>query len=125
MVSGAPAVFANHPIDDPITVDGFVKDPLTGVVEPAYTIDGITYTQDQATGEFAGLLDTAEDATTLYFAFEQSVFINYNTYGPLSDTGGSIGWSKDHKLKDLIQSEHIQFILTNDAGDPVYDFFID
>ena len=38
------------------TVDGFLRDPVTGVVEAAYVPSGITYTLDSATGIFAGIL---------------------------------------------------------------------
>ena len=103
------------------SVEGFAQDPITGVVEAPYVVNGITYTQDQATGDFAGLLYTAEDSGTLYFAFAQSVFINDNTYG-----ANSIGWGKrGHRLKDLLNSEHIKVQLFNNDGTLIYDFFID
>ena len=82
MAVSAQSVSAAHPPDPgAITIDGFVRDPVTGVVEAAYVVQGITYTQDQTAGFFAGLLYTAEHDDTLYFAFDQSVFINDNTYG--------------------------------------------
>ena len=102
-------------------VDGFVRHPVTGVVESPYVLQGITYTQDQATGEFAGILYQAQDATTLYFAFEQSVHINDNSYG-----ANAIGWPpKGHKLKDLTNSEHAKIQLYDCAGNLVLDFFLD
>ena len=104
------------------TVDGFVRDPVTGVVEAPYVLQGITYTQDSLSGVFAGILYQAEDATTLYFAFEQSVHINDNSYG-----ANSIGWpaGKSHKLKDLTQSEHAKIQLFDCAGNLVLDFYLD
>jgi hypothetical protein len=62
---------------------------VTGVVEAAYVIDGITYTQDQPTGEFAGLLYSAHDDDNLYFVFAQSPFINDNSYGRPASVGMS------------------------------------
>ena len=106
-----------------VTVDGFVADPVTGVVEGSYVAQGVTYTQDQATGEFAGLLYTAEDATSYYFAFAQSVHVNDNTYG-----SNGIGWESrknGHTLKDLLQSDHMKAVLTDGNGGVVYDFTLD
>ena len=57
---------AAHPDPVAIDVDGRAQDPVTGVVEAPYVLSGITYTQDQATGEFAGLLYTAHDDDNLY-----------------------------------------------------------
>lgn len=104
------------------TVDGFLRDPVTGVVEPAYVIDGITYTQDQISGDFAGFLYTAEDSGNFYFGFEQSVFINDNTYAQ-----NAIGWpgKRGHRLKDLLNSEHIKVKLFDCNGNLVLEFFLD
>ncbi|MGM0577988.1 MAG: DUF7507 domain-containing protein, partial [Myxococcota bacterium] len=101
-------------------VDGFVRDPVTGVVEPAYVVQGVTYTQDQVSGDFAGLLYETEDDSRVYFGFEQSVGVNDNTYGQ-----NSIGWSKQHKLHDLTQSEHIKVLLYDCAGNLALDFYLD
>ena len=104
-------------------MDGFVQDPVTGVVESPYVVNGITYTQDQVTGNFAGLLFTAEDSTNLYFAFVQSVLINDNTYGD-----NAIGWGfrrKGHSLKDLLNSEHIEVRIFDGGATPALDFFLD
>ena len=104
---------ADHGAPHPV-VDGFVQDPVTGVVEEAYVVQGITYTQDQLTGDFTGLLYTAEDATNFYFGFAQSVFINDNTYsdGNKNDPNNpEIGWDsigRSHRIQDLLQSEHIE-----------------
>ena len=106
-----------------VTVDGFVQDPVTGVVEAPYAIQGITYTQDQATGDFAGYLFSAEDDDNYYFGFAQSVFINDNTYG-----ANAIDWEfrkKGHSLKDLLNSDHIEVRLYDDGGGLALDFFLD
>jgi len=113
----------NPPTGSPVNVDGFVQDPVTGVVEPAYAIQGITYTQDDVTGEFAGYLFTAEDENNYYFGFAQSVFINDNTYGD-----NAIGWEsrkKGHRLKDLLNSDHIEVRLYDGSGNLALDFFLD
>ena len=124
---------ADHGGPHPV-VDGFVQDPVTGVVEEAYVVQGITYTQDQLTGDFAGLLYTAEDATNFYFGFAQSVFINDNTYsdGNKNDPNNpEIGWDsigRSHRIQDLLQSEHIEvqiFSTPDNTGVPVLDFFLD
>jgi len=102
-------------------VDGYTRNPVTGVVEAPYVIKGITYTQDQTTGLFAGILYQAEDAQNLYFAFEQSVYINDNTYG-----ANSIGWgSKGHKLDALLKSEHAEVKMYDANNNLVLDFFLD
>lgn len=103
-------------------VDGFVKDPVTGVVDPPYVVQGITYTQDQVSGNFAGLLYKAEDADNVYLAFEQSVFINDNTYGT-----NSIGWNPKrlHRLSDLLNSDRMGAKLFDKNGVLVLDFFMD
>ena len=124
----APSVaFADHVLGDlphPV-VDGFVQDPVTGVVEDAYVVNGITYTQDQFGEEaFAGFLYTAEDNDNYYFAFAQSVFINDNSYGANGIGWGHIG--KGHTLKALLQSEHIEVQLFNTNNNSlVLDFFLD
>jgi uncharacterized repeat protein (TIGR01451 family) len=104
------------------TVDGFVRSPFTGVVEAPYVVQGITYTQDQLSGKFAGLLYKAEDANNVYLAFEQSVFMNDNTYGP-----NSIGWSsrRPHRLSDLLNSDRMGVKLFDKNGVLVLDFFMD
>ena len=103
------------------TVDGFVRDPVTGVVEEPYVVKGITYTQDQTTGVFAGILYRAEDDQNLYFAFEQSVHINDNTYG-----ANAIGWGgKGHKLDALLRSEHAEIRMYDTNGTLILDFFLD
>lgn len=110
-------VWAQSPV-----VDGYLRDPVTGVVEGAYVINGITYTQDQITGDFAGYLYTAEDAGNLYFGFEQSVFINDNTY-----EANAIGWpgKRGHRLKDLLNSEHIKVKLYDCDGNLAMEFYLD
>ena len=125
---------ADHGGPHPV-VDGFVQDPVTGVVEEAYVIQGITYTQDQLTGDFAGLLYTAEDDNNFYFGFAQSVFVNDNTYfdGNKNDPNNpEIGWEdsigRAHRIQDLLQSEHIEvqiFSTPDNTGVPVLDFFLD
>ena len=115
------AASANHG-GSPV-VDGFVQDPVTGVVESPYVVGGITYTQDQATGEFAGFLYRAEDNDNFYFAFAQSPFINDNSYGV-----NGIGWDhigKGHTLKALLQSEHIEVRLFHTDNSLAMDFFLD
>ena len=97
----APATNAQGP---PV-VDGFLRDPVTGVVESQYTIKGITYTLDSVSGDFAGILYSYEDPITgnVYLGFEQSVALNDNTYG-----SGGIGWEsrrRGHTLKDLDKSD--------------------
>lgn len=106
-------------------VDGFVKNPITGVVDPAYIVQGITYTQDQLSGNFAGLLYQAEDADNVYLAFEQSVFINDNTYGPVGTN--SIGWKakRPHRLSDLLNSDKMGAKLFDKNGVLALDFFMD
>ena len=103
-------------------VDGFLRDPVTGVVEGAYVINGITYTQDQISGDFAGYLYTAEDGENFYFGFEQSVYINDNTY-----QANAIGWpgKRGHRLKDLLNSEHIKVKLYDCSGNLALEFFLD
>jgi len=104
------------------TVDGYVRDPVTGVVEADYLVQGINYTLDSATGDFAGVLYLAEDASSLYFAFEQSVHINDNTYGT-----DKIGWKTNHHrdLKPLDKSEHAKVQLQDCTGAVVLDFYLD
>ena len=114
------------------SVDGFVQDPVTGVVESQYVASGITYTQDQATGDFAGVLFTSEDDLgtpsdpsddVLHFGFSQTALINDNTY-----EANAIGWGfrrQGHSLKDLLQSEHIEVRLFDVNGVLQLDFFID
>jgi len=108
----------------PSSLMGPCKTPVTWVVEHGYVVSSITYTQDQATGDFAGFLFTAEDDHNFYFAFAQSVFINDNTYDV-----NSIGWrethGKDHRLKDLLQSEHMKVTLLDNIGAVAMDFFLD
>ena len=129
--TSSTAVFA----DGPAVVDGFVQDPVTGVVESVYVIEGITYTQDQASGDFAGLLFSHEDDDNFYFGFAQSVFINDNTYfnGAKDDINNpEIGWEKlgrAHRIQDLLQSEHIKVQIFDSPNklpeDLVLDFFLD
>ena len=106
----------------PPTIDGYVRNPVTGVVEEAYTVGTITYTLDSLDGDFAGILYEYEDADYLYFAFEQSVAIADNTYG-----ANAIGWSgkRGHKLRDLTQSDHAKVTLYDANGTVAMDFFID
>ena len=104
-------------------VDGYTRDPVTGVVEAPYVVKGITYTQDQTTGLFAGILYQAEDANNLYFAFEQSVRINDNTYG-----ANAIGWEENkqgHQLKHLLLSEHAEIRMYDANSNLTLDFFLD
>jgi len=108
-------------------VDGFVRDPVTGVVEASYVVDGITYTQDSATGQFAGLLyESAPGDGVLYFAFEQSSLINDNSYG-----AASYGWAHAtgkgiHKLSDLTQSDHAKVALYDCGGaNLIMEFYLD
>ncbi len=116
-VAGTVLALAQAPV-----IDGYVRDPVTGVVEAPYVIKGITYTQDQATGDFAGYLFTAEDADNYYFAFSQSVHINDNTYGV-----NSIDWDRKqrHRLRDLTNSEHAEIRLYDSSGTLALDFFLD
>ena len=116
LVTASPA-WAQAPV-----VDGFVRDPVTGVVEAPYVINGITYTQDQVSGDFAGILYEATSGGTLYFAFEQSVFINDNTYGV-----NAIGWPRrrGHRLKDLLNSEHMKARMFDCNGVLVLEYFLD
>ncbi|MCZ6692102.1 MAG: hypothetical protein O7H41_21155 [Planctomycetota bacterium] len=116
LVTASPA-WAQAPV-----VDGFVRDPVTGVVEAPYVINGITYTQDQVSGDFAGILYEATSGGTLYFAFEQSVFINDNTYGV-----NAIGWPgrRGHRLKDLLNSEHMKAKMFDCNGNLVLEYFLD
>jgi len=109
-------------LTSPPVIDGYVRDPVTGVVEPSYVVSGITYTQDQITGQFAGLLYQAEDANYLYFGFAQSTGINDNTY-----KANQIGWLKKrgHLIKDLTQSEHIKVRMYDNTDTLVLDYFID
>jgi len=103
-------------------VDGYVVDPVTGVVEAPYVVQGITYTQDQATGDFSGYLYRAETATELYFAFAQSVHINDNTYG-----ANSIDWPKKfgHRLRDLLNSEHAKVMMYDCQDNLVLEYYLD
>jgi len=103
-------------------IDGYVADPVTGVVEEPYLISGITYTLDSMTGDFAGLLYFYEDADYVYFAFAQSVHLSDNSYGV-----NGIGWTlgRDHVLKDLYQSDHIEVQLYDTNGTLALDFFLD
>jgi len=103
-------------------VDGYVRDPVTGVVEAPYVVQGIIYTQDQVTGDFAGYLFRAEDETNYYFAFAQSVHVNDNTYGK-----NSIDWDRKqaHRLRDLTNSEHAEIRLYDSNDDLSLDFFLD
>lgn len=129
----AGGVFSAPPAQagGPIVVDGFVQDPVTGVVESGYVVQGITYTQDQNDGDFAGLLFKAEGDTDFHFAFAQSVFINDNTYfnGSKNDTSNpEIGWGslgRAHRIQDLLQSEHIEVQLFDSAVNLILDFFLD
>ena len=107
----------------PPVVDGFVQDPVTGVVEAQYVANGITYTVDSGTGTFAGLLFTAEDDQKFHFAFAQSVLINDNSYG-----ADGIGWGfkrKGHGLKDLLNSEHIKVKLFDSTDALKLEFYLD
>ncbi len=103
-------------------VDGFLQDPVTGVVEEAYLANGVSYAMDPATGEFAGYLYTAEDGDAFYFGFAQSVHINDNTYGT-----NAIGWKEKpgHTLKALDRSDHAKIKLYDCGGHLVLEFFLD
>ncbi len=108
-------------------VDGFLVDPVTGVVEDAYVVDGVTYTLDSQTGNFAGLLFTAEDNGTLYFGFSQAAGLNDNTYGVNNNNqGNAIDWfSPPHRLSSLNKSEHAKISMYDCAGVLQLDFFLD
>lgn len=57
----------------------------------------------------------------LYVAFIQPLTIVDNTYG-----ANTIGWpGNNHKFKHLHKSDQAQFVITNEAGNVVLDFFID
>ncbi|NUN13585.1 MAG: DUF11 domain-containing protein [Myxococcales bacterium] len=104
-------------------VDGMAIHPVTGEVEAAYIQEGITYTQDTATGDFSGYLFRYEDATHLYFAFAQSVHLNDNTYGT-----NAIGWAvtgKGHTFKDLWSSDHAWVEMYNCANQLVLNYAMD
>lgn len=104
-------------------VDGMAIHPVTGEVEPAYIQEGITYTQDTATGNFSGYLFRYEDATHLYFAFAQSVDLNDNTYGT-----NAIGWAvtgKGHTFKDLWSSDHAWVEMYNCSNQLVLHYAMD
>ena len=113
----APPALAQAPV-----IDGKVADPLTGVVEAAYTASGIGYTLDAGTGVFAGLLYQAEDAESYTFAFAQSVHLSDNTYGPTE-----IGWhlGRLHLLSDLYRSDHIKVDLLDATGATALSFYLD
>ncbi len=121
-ISLAPAQAQAQPV-----IDGFVADPVTGVVEAAYVVDGIQYTVDSGTGNFAGLLYTASDADALYFGFSQSLAINDNSYGASRKNQlNSIDWtSPAHTLKSLTQSEHAKIQLFDCTGTMQLEFFLD
>jgi uncharacterized repeat protein (TIGR01451 family) len=115
---------ASHAQGPPI-VDGFLRDPATGVVENQYTLKGITYTLDSTTGQFSGILYSYEDPITgnVYLGFEQSVALNDNTYG-----ANAIDWDfrrQGHTLKDLDKSDHLALKLYDCAGNLVFDGRID
>ena len=115
---GAGLAYAGTPL-----VDGYLKDPITGVVEAPYVVDGITYTQDQISGEFAGYLFTAEDDENFYFGFSQSVYINDNSYG-----ANGIGWDfkkQGHRFSDLDKSEHAKIQLFDCQGNMPLEFYLD
>jgi len=114
---GPVGLLAQSPV-----VDGYLRDPVTGVVEAPYVVQGITYTQDQVTGQFAGYLYAAEDEGSFYFGFAQSVEINDNTYG-----FNGIGWNskRGHKRSDLTQSDHAKVRMYDCDNVLTLEFYID
>ena len=125
ILSLAPtSTFADHePAVPPIDVDGWARTPApTIALETGYAGNGIIYTQDAQTGEFAGTLFFSEDGDNYYFAFELSDLVNDNSYG----SGSSSIWgNRGHRLSDLVNSEHAKIRIESANGTYVFDFDFD
>ena len=109
MIAFASASASHAVISGVVDVDGFAL--KGGTIEPGYLGSGagIAYVQDSGSSDqFVGVLFSAEDAAPdgyYYFAFEEDVNNNDNSYGD----GSSPVWGKrGHRLKDLINSEHAE-----------------
>ncbi|MBT6681448.1 MAG: DUF11 domain-containing protein, partial [Chloroflexi bacterium] len=117
--ANAAAIDGNLSSGD-IDVDGLTRHPVTGAIDPNYILGSITYTQDQASGDFAGLEYRGEDANYYYFAFEQFTGVNDNTYGANSDPEWGV---KGHSFKALVKSEHIKVDYAPAGSD--LEFYLD
>ena len=87
--------FDNSVCVNPI-VDGFLRDPVTGVPESGYALSSTV----DSRGRFAGTRFDAQCATAVVIGFELSNSINDNSYGP-----NAIGWGRGHSLDDLLKVE--------------------
>ena len=111
-------VSADNPHGDPggaVDVDGFARKGAT--IEPGYLGSGagIDYIQDTGSDQFVGVLFSAEDANFYYFAFEEDVNNNDNSYG---DGSAPMWGNRGHRLKDLVNSEHAQIQLLGVPANP-------
>ncbi|MDA0797622.1 MAG: hypothetical protein O2884_02930 [Chloroflexi bacterium] len=100
-----------------VEVDGFVRNAADGI-ESGYlgSGSGIAYVQDTgSTNQYVGALfsNVGSNDDYYYFAFEEDVNNNDNSYGD----GSSAMWgNRGHYLNDLIASEHAEIQLLGVTG---------
>lgn len=121
-VLGTAAAPEYSPTYSAALVDGYLRDPVTGVVEDAYVSGGLTYTVDESSGVFAGYLMSGESGGVAYWGFEQSTDINDNTYGP-----NAIGWDtrRGHRFRDLLKGEKLDLQIVDCSGTVRFDGTLD